>query len=147
MTVKISALSEAVLPLTGEEEVLLVQAGVTRRSAAKNLASVILSGVATANIGAGQTDNLVVPDIENVHRIRVTSTNDAAVVTGIAGGTDGQLLLLTNVSAFAFTLPNENTSSTDVNRFSSNGDTYVPAKCSALFIYDDEINRWTKVVL
>ena len=84
------------------------------------------------------------PQITNRSRIRA-SCNAGIAVTGMAGGTDGKIIYLTNVGANTLTIRDESTSSVAGNRFSMNGDQLLPAGTTIQFIYDSLLTRWSMV--
>lgn len=102
-----------------------------------------VTGIVTpANLTANTND--WAPALGNVSRVRV-SCNAGIALTGIAGGTDGKVIYLTNVGANTLTLRDESTSSAAGNRLSMNGDQLLPSNTTAVFIYDSSISRWSKV--
>jgi hypothetical protein len=71
-------------------------------------------------------------------------TSDAARdITGIAGGTDGRILIVGNDNASAaITLKDAGGGSTGANRFSFGADVVIPAKSRAIVQYDSTDTRW-----
>lgn len=144
----------AAAALSGTELVPVVQAGVTSRTTAQDIAdlgggggfggSVDYTGVVTPAALPGGVTNNWAPALAGVSRINASSSADATV-TGLAGGTDGRLLFVTNLTGFVLTLPPEDAGSAAANRFASNGDTLIPPNCSAAFLYVGAINRWSRV--
>lgn len=146
--VAISALPNATLPLTGTEALPINQAGVTRQVSANDLTgsstgAIYWSGVVAAALAAGTTNDWA-PDLTNVARIEVAAAG-AAVVTGLAGGVDSRVIVVTNVGLNDVTLYTESLLSVAANRFVSNGDTLLMPGLSALFIYSAALGRWTKL--
>lgn len=146
--VKITNLGEATIPLAGTEVAVIVQDGVTRKVQVEELsgsnAAVIWPAMQTDALAAGNNNNLA-PDISEVARLGLTPVNDTAVLTGLAGGEAGKLLFIMNHStADFFTILAESGLSTAENRFAINGDLIIPARCGALFIYDETVDRWVK---
>lgn len=147
MTVKISELSAATLPLTGNEEVLFVQAGVTKRAPASAFPRVIFTGIISQpSLGTGQSDDLEIDgDMQSNSRVHLTAAADTASVTGIAAEADGTIAVLTNISAFVITLMAEHGDSVADNRLAMNGDHLLLPNCSAWFMYVEAINRWSRI--
>jgi hypothetical protein len=149
MGVKISALSSASTPLSGTEEVPLVQNGTTRKVAASAFVSNLsgnffLTGVSAVAIGAGTTNNWA-PVLTNFSRLRITPAG-AATLTGLVGGVDGKVIILTNVSAVDdITIMAQSGLSTAGNRFAMNGDSILPPGCAAMFLYDGSLSRWVRL--
>jgi hypothetical protein len=146
--VPITNLGAATLPLVGDELVPLVQSGTTKQVAVSDLiggtpGAITWTGVVTAVLVAGDNDNLA-PDLTVASRLAVTLTGDANL-TGLAGGSDGKVLMVQNRDIVdTLTIPNESATSSAANRFAINGDLIVPPRCGALFIYDGSIQRWVK---
>ena len=99
--------------------------------------------VEPATLGAGTTNNWA-PTLTGATRVRFDGPA-AADVTGLAGGTDGRYLILTNDGANAITFRDEDAGSTAGNRFAFNGDILVGADESFTIIYDGSISRWTRL--
>ena len=102
-----------------------------------------LGVVEPATLGAGTTNNWA-PTLTGATRVRFDGPA-AADVTGLAGGADGRLLILTNDGANAITFRDEDAGSTAANRFAFNGDILVGADESFTIIYDGTISRWTRL--
>jgi len=98
-------------------------------------------GFATVNIAA-TTHNYALGD--TVSQLRMSSTGPETV-TGIAGGTQGRVLRVTNVDSIdILSFPHENTGSTAANRFiTPDGQTFHlnPGATVDMF-YDGESDRW-----
>lgn len=104
-----------------------------------------LSGSTTpAALGAGDNDDVNL-GVGTVVRARIAGNAAGSNLTGVTGGADGKLLILTNISANEIMIINEDAGSTAANRFAINGDMALPQNCSAIFIYDDNIDRWTRL--
>jgi hypothetical protein len=61
----------------------------------------------------------------------------------VASTTDGQVVVIQNISANDLTLLAESASSTAANRFAINGDLILGANQSISLIYDTGIARWS----
>lgn len=145
---KISELPDASVPLTGAELVPMVQSGVTVQVPASDLVSGVpstfnLTGVTTPAILSGNTNNWA-PSIGAVSRVNASSSNDVEV-TGLAGGVDGKVIVLTNIGANNITLMTESGSSTAANRFAQNGDFVLVPGASVMLIYVSALSRWSRI--
>lgn len=63
-------------------------------------------------------------------------------ITGLAGGSDGRVLIIANVGSFSFTLKDDSTSSAAANRFAINGDFKIQVDTFCLLVYDSTSSRW-----
>lgn len=70
------------------------------------------------------------------------STDASRDITGLAGGSDGRLLLLHNVGAQNIVLKDESASSTAGNRFALSADVTLAGDQSTLLQYDSTSSRW-----
>lgn len=149
--VPISSLGAAAA-LDGSELVPVVQGGVTVQTTTQDIADLgggsdllALTLTAAAAIAAGTTNDLGT-NITNANRLLLTPAGDA-VLTGMAGGAEGQILVFQNLSAvFSITLTTEDVGSAAGNRFVNNGDTFIPPRGSAAFMRDlANVNRWVKI--
>lgn len=68
----------------------------------------------------------------------------AVNITGLAGGSDGRLMIVYNISAYNITFKHQSSSSTAANRFicSSGGDAVLRPGYSFTFQYDATSSRW-----
>lgn len=133
-------------PLTGDEQMVLVQDGVTKQVSQRQLSSlaggIVLSGVRTAApLGGGTTDNWS-PDLSDVSRIRFDAGANGEI-TGIAGGQEGMFRIFTNVGAEDVILRSQSPGSLGPNRLALNGDMILPPGASILLVYDGSLSRWT----
>lgn len=103
---------------------------------------VVWSGVATITLGAGDNDDIA-PDLTEAARLQVTTNAAGSTLTGIAAGSDGQVLVITNVSANDLTLSPEDAGSAAANRLAINGPQVLGQYQSLMFLYDATIARWT----
>jgi hypothetical protein len=104
--------------------------------------AVLSLGPSTTFVAAAGSQNNVTPApaITGLNRLLVNTNAGAATFTGLAAGTDGQLLWLTNTGAGDLTLANENAASTITNRFESGaivGDLIVIGGGGNLLLYYD----------
>jgi hypothetical protein len=147
--IKISRLPAADAPLSGTEQVPIVQTGTTKRTTVDAIREaalagpIVWAGAAFVALGAGPINNEAT-DIAAVSRLAVTLTGDTDL-GGKTGGADGKVISIQNRDLVdTLTILNEAAGSTAANRFAINGDLIVPPRCGALFIYDGVIQRWVK---
>lgn len=105
--------------------------------------SVHVTGIVTPAALTVNTNNWA-PTLTNVSRVHV-SCNAGIAVTGLAGGTDGKIVYLTNVGANTLTIRDESASSTAGNRFSMNGDQLLLVGTTIKFMYVSALSRWSMV--
>jgi len=99
--------------------------------------AVIPQSVLTLSNGA---NNDIAP---NTYHAKISGPTATFSVTGIAGkGSDGELLILLNSTAFAMTLQDMNTGSAAANRVYTGTGTNVTVNSHALLIYDTSNSRW-----
>lgn len=149
--IPLSQLPAATLPLTGTELTVVVQGGQMKRAPASSVGASGIAALvrwtltAAAAVPAGVTNDLGT-DITNANRLLVTPAGDATI-TGLAGGAEGQIVVVQNLSAvFLLTLPQESVLSAAGNRWAVNGDLIIPPRCGAAFMRDlANVNRWVKL--
>lgn len=66
-------------------------------------------------------------------------------ITGLAGGSDGRILILRNVGSYAIRLQAESASSSAVNRFGFDDDLTIRPKETAALQYDATLQRWVSL--
>lgn len=88
-----------------------------------------------------QTDNWNPTGAAAASSIRF-STDANRAITGIAGGTDGRILILHNVGSQVAILSDESASSTAANRFALGGDYALLGDHSVALQYDSTTSRW-----
>ena len=141
--VPISSLATATTPLTGAELVPVVQSGVTSHTTVDDLVGGVPTAVAVALAG-GQNDNVTL-GLPVGRRFELTPAA-TATVTGFAGGADGMLIYVVNVSATDdITVLTQDAGSTAANRISQNGDTILPPGCGMTLLYSGTLSRWVRV--
>jgi hypothetical protein len=145
-TIKVSQLPPAVTPLVGDEEVMVVQSGESRRAPASAFQTVVpvLGGGVVVVAAAGQSNDVVV-DVTIVSRVLVTTTAGDATFTGITAGSDGQLMVVTNQGSNLLTLADQNVGSSSANQFYGVTDITLPAKGSQLLSYSGNLSKWVMV--
>lgn len=70
------------------------------------------------------------------------SSSAAVNITGLAGGSRGRSITIFNTGTNNIVLKNQNTSSTDINRFAVSADITIGADQSTTLIYDATSQRW-----
>jgi hypothetical protein len=119
-------------PVTGK--VTLITGGTTQ--------NVVFTAASTpAALAAGNNNNFALP--ANVSRIRFSANAAGSTLTGLGAGADGQVIVVTNISANDLTLSPEDALSLAANRFAINGTQILGANQSLAFMYDTGIARWS----
>lgn len=142
--VPISTLPDATLPMSGTEEIPLVQSGVTKKAALSDV-------VSTANFGPEFSLALVAGNNNDIPvaggRALFDTTAGDATVTGFDATSviDGQLLLVTNRGANALIIAAENAGSIVANRILAVTDITFPSGGSTLLSYSGTLLRWVMV--
>jgi hypothetical protein len=145
-TIKVSQLAPALLPLSGDEEVMVVQSGSSRRapSSAFGLGVTVLGGEVVVVATAGNNNNVSIP-ITTTSRVLVDTTAGDGTFTGLTAGADGQLMVITNQGPSLLTIADENGSSLSANQFYGVTDITLPAKGSQLLSYSESLAKWVMV--
>lgn len=100
--------------------------------------------ITSASLGASQ-NNYAPTGLAGASVIRLTASTPINI-TGLTGGSDGRLMVLTNVGANAITLVDQSGSSTAANRFLFGANLALAANQSATLIYDSTSSRWRQAV-
>lgn len=102
-----------------------------------------LTGDISPTTLVANTDNYNPTGLSTAAVIRLSSTGGPFNITGIAGGSDGRILILINLASTFFTLKNE-TTSTAANRFVCPlfADYILQPGASVVLIYDSTNSRW-----
>jgi hypothetical protein len=98
------------------------------------------AAIAPAQITSNQNDYNPT-GLSTTSGMRINS-DAARDITGLQGGSEGRVMRVTNIGAFAITLKHESASSTAANRFSVGADIVLGANVSALLWYDGTSLRW-----
>lgn len=108
--------------------------------------NVALSGdISPTQITANQNDyNPTGLSTASVLRLTTDASRD---ITGLTGGADGRLIVITNVGSFAMVLKDESGSSTAANRFALAADITLATDQSVVLQYDSTSSRWRAVAL
>lgn len=145
-TIKVSQLPAAVTPLVGDEEVMIVQSGTSRRvSASAFQATVTVLGGEQVIVAAAGTSNNVSITVATVSRVLVETTAGDATFTGITAGSDGQIMVVTNEGPSLLTLADQNGGSSSANQFYGVTDITLPARGSQLLSYSGNLSKWVMV--
>ncbi len=105
-----------------------------------NYAFAFPSVITPTTISTSQ-NNYALGDTDRAVHVRLAASAEIDI-TGLAGGSAGRIVGITNVSAFAISFIHESASSTTVNRFSIGTGFTLEQNESALFYYDGASLRW-----
>jgi hypothetical protein len=103
----------------------------------------VLSGGITPSALTGSVGDWS-PGISGVNYIRVSANSASFNISGLAGGTAGQLIWMFNVGSNAINILHEDAGATAANRFAtqSGATKTVQAGCIAFMFYDGLTSRW-----
>lgn len=104
------------------------------------LAFAILGDISPAQITADQ-NNYNPTGLSGASVLRL-NTDASRNITGLAGGTDGKIIIVHNVGANNIVLVDESASSTAANRFALTANTTIAADAVAILQYDSTSSRW-----
>lgn len=99
--------------------------------------------ISPAQITANQND-YDPSGLSNASTLRL-STDASRNITGLAGGTDGRLMVVHNVGSNNIVFKDEDAGSTAANRFALSSDLTLSADQCAIFQYDAAASRWRAV--
>lgn len=99
-----------------------------------------LSDVSPAQITADQNDYS--PTGLSAASVLRLNSDAARNITGLAGGSDGRVVIIFNVGSFNIVLKDESASSSASNRFALKADITISTDGSALLVYDETTLRW-----
>lgn len=107
------------------------------------LQGIVLLDTTPAQITADQNDYN--PGTASNFRI---STDASRTITGIAGGSNGRLLIYKNVGSFDFVLSHQNLASAAANRIitATGGDIAYASNTAAWLLYDSTDSRWRLIL-
>jgi len=99
--------------------------------------------ISPTTIGADQND-YTPTGLSTANTLRLSASTPGFSITGITGGADGRLLVLTNVGSFPITLTDEGAGSTAANRFSlqDGTDLTLNPEDGCIIRYDSTSSRW-----
>lgn len=134
---------------TGAIEELSVGSGLSLTGGVLDSSGVVsgtfsLTGdISPSQITANQNDyNPTGLSTASVLRLNTDASRD---ITGLQGGADGRLIVITNVGSFAMVLKDESGSSTAANRFALAADITLATDQSVVLQYDSTSSRWRAV--
>ena len=132
--------------LTGGEPLETVQGTTSVRTTVAQIAALSRSlptGVAAAIPSAGANNDYTASGLmgPSIGFIDLTPTADCNI-TGLQAGFDGQIVIVTNLSAFNVTLNALNSGSQSVNQFRMVGDFVLPQNNGKTFKYSVSIGKW-----
>lgn len=142
--VPISSLPDAVIPLSGTEEVPLVQAGQTRKATlAATLSAAFFGPEYSLALAAGNNNNVLVAG----NRALFDTTAGDAVITGFnaTGVATGAPLIVTNTGPNLLTIANQNVGSLAANRSYGPTDLSIPPGSSMMLVRSGTLLRWVMV--
>jgi hypothetical protein len=103
-----------------------------------------LNGKTSPSTITGDQDNYNPTGLHQNFNIRLNS-DASRNITGMVKGQDGEFMFVHNVGGFDLVFKNENTSSSEANRFALNSDLTLKTKQSTLFWYDSTSTRWRAI--
>jgi len=106
--------------------------------------SLAITGVISPAQITTNVDNYAPAGLATAADLRL-STDATRDITGIAGGADGRLLMITNVGADNIVLKDENAASLAANRFALTADVTMPPDAKVVLSYDNTASRWRVV--
>jgi hypothetical protein len=106
--------------------------------------ALILSGDITPATLTADQDNYNPSGLATAYCLRLASDNDVRQINGIAGGIDGRIITLINISAFDIILGKEITTSTAANRFNTES-LLVSNGGTCILQYDATLSRWQAI--
>lgn len=104
--------------------------------------AVVLSGDISPTALSATTNDWNPTGLSTASVIRVDLSGGSQQLTGLAGGSDGRLITLQNISAFNLYLKNANTGSSASNRFLLSADLRVLSGDAVDLWYDSTSSRW-----
>lgn len=118
--------------------------GPTITGAADVQQSISLSGDITPTQIAVSTNDYAPTGFSTASAVRL-STDAARNITGLAGGSDGRIIILHNVGSFNTVLTNQDAASSAANRFLFGGDLTLLPDYSVTLRYDATASRWRAI--
>ena len=102
-----------------------------------------LSGTLTPSAFQGNVNDYNPAGLARPWRCASAAVPSDRTITGLAGGSDGRIITITNIGATnSLVLANESGSSTAANRFLIPANTTLPVNTSLAFRYDGTSSRW-----
>ena len=146
LEIKVSQLPDALQPLSGTEQVMLVQDGASVKAPVSAVRGVVvvLGGEEIIVAAAGANDNVAV-DVDNISRLLVDTTAGAARFTGMTAGSDGQLMVATNAGPNTLEIANQDAGSLAANQYYGVTDITLVQGGSQLFSYSGTLDKWVMV--
>lgn len=102
---------------------------------------VYLSGTITPSAISANTNDYAPTGFSTANVIKISDTG-AFNITGLAGGTNGRVVVIDNTGSNPLTLQSENTGSVAANRFHFVSDVLLPVDHSMVIRYDSATSRW-----
>lgn len=136
------------ISLTGAEQMEAVQAGQSVRVTAAQVSAVAnaINGIAAAVPANGANHNYTVSGLmgPTIGFLELTPAGNCNI-TGIIAGFDGQLIIITNLSANTLTLNALNAGSVAANQFRMNADITAAQNTGYPFKYSVQIGKWVSL--
>ena len=138
--------------LTGAEAVEIVQNGASARATSAQVASLGASvsptgptGVVEALPNVGSNNDYAPLDFGATTGFLEVMPVGVTNITGLIAGYDGQIVVITNVSAYALTLNELNGASQAGNQFRMAADAILTQNNSRTFKYSATIGKWVAI--
>lgn len=103
--------------------------------------SVQFSGDISPSQITSNQNNYSPTGLSTASTIRLDS-DAARDITGLAGGSDGRIIVVHNIGGFTITIKNSSSSSTSTNRFLLTADLAIAPNTSVIFQYDSTTTNW-----
>lgn len=105
--------------------------------------SLTLTGdISPAALASGTTNDYAPAGLADASVLRVSADVTGSALSGLAGGSDGKIISIFNVSGGVLTLLDDDSGSAPGNKFSLLGDLAVPVDSSVRLMYDATSASW-----
>jgi hypothetical protein len=142
------SIGPAASTIANADQFAFFQGGTYKSVTAQILAAYVASSIAgtylSATTTAGNNNDFAPAGFSaTVNRLDIDATAGAATLTGIANGTDNQILLISNIGANALILSNQDTNSLAINRFRS-FDSFTLLTGASIYVtyFGGTVTRW-----
>jgi len=112
--------------------------------APRGYTSRLVGGIATITLANGDNNNVALP---NATIVRITGPTAAFAITGLAGGEEGRVVILTNNTSSPMTIVHQSTGSAAANRIITPTGGDLTASKAVLLAYDATVQRWRVVAV
>lgn len=141
--------SDPSAPASGFHLLYVKSGGLYLINSAGTIVGPLIDGSGTVAFSADVSPTQITGDQNNYNPTGLATANTLRLssdasrnITGLAGGTDGRLLLIHNVGAQNIVLKDEDAASTAANRFALTGDFTLLPDAVCLLQYDSTSSRW-----